>query len=170
MIKISDASRPQGWYWTLSKMMSGRGAIWGTRSWVRAKLVVVATQAKNRKIKATRVLMGSLGIPSSSSLSSLSSSRTFDASPLAGMSIWTLAAPPRGIRLDFRVNPKLLAPLVSSSELLSWFSSKGRRWYASCKRIRTNELIRKLNLGNNFFLKLLITNRISTEKRNFSAS
>ena len=63
MMVISEASRPHDWYLILSRIKSGR-ASWdvlysGSRSWVNAKLVVVATQAKIRKIPASKVLRGS---------------------------------------------------------------------------------------------------------------
>ena len=63
MMVISEASRPQDWYLILSRIRSG-SALWdvlysGSLSWVKARLVVVATQAKMRKNPANKVFRGS---------------------------------------------------------------------------------------------------------------
>ena len=63
MMVISEASRPHGWYLILSNTRSGNES-WdvlysGNRSWVNAKLVVVATHAMIRNNPANKVLIGS---------------------------------------------------------------------------------------------------------------
>ena len=63
MMVISEASRPQDWYLILSRIRSG-SALWdvlysGSLSWVKARLVVVATQAKMRNNPANKVFRGS---------------------------------------------------------------------------------------------------------------
>ena len=70
---ISDASSPQGCFLTLSKVKSGKEVTLGKRSCVKAKLVVVATQAKTKKMPAIKVFKGSPRIccPDSSSVSSV---------------------------------------------------------------------------------------------------
>ena len=108
MMITSEASRPHSWYLTLSRKVSGSGAIWGTLSCVMARLVVVATPPKNSHTKACgrdescyitslllsntgptkTVLRISEGMPSLSTSSS-GASEPSSPSSSASMSIWT---------------------------------------------------------------------------------
>ena len=60
--RISLRSSPQRWYLILSSRASGKGAMSGTFSCVRAKLVVVAKNPDHNHKKLRKVLIGSSGI------------------------------------------------------------------------------------------------------------
>ena len=60
--KTSDTSRPHSLCLTWSRRRSGKGSVSGTRSWVKARLVVVATKPAKRNKAERKVLTGSPGI------------------------------------------------------------------------------------------------------------